>query len=88
MLEFIKKALRIRHTALDDVIETYITAAINDMALKGVKQLDEEDPLIMDCVAAYVSMLMNDNPQVVDMWYKSYERQLDGLRKSARYGES
>ncbi|MDZ4567466.1 head-tail connector protein [Bacillus cereus] len=56
MLEVVKKALRISHTALDDEVDDLIEAARTDLKLSGVsgfKSNDDTDPLIKRAIIMY-----------------------------------
>ena len=53
MLEKIKLALRIKNNATDDDIQDTIDAALFDLRVSGVVNLDESDPLIIQAVKLY-----------------------------------
>lgn len=86
MLELVKEELRISHNRLDNTISRHIEAAKAEMELKGVVEIDTEDPLIQGCIVSYVQMRMTDDLKEQEMFYKGWETQIDGLRKSYRYG--
>ena len=54
MLSRIKQVLRISNTAFDIEIQDLIDAAIDDLRLSGVTEVDETDPLIIRAVTTYV----------------------------------
>lgn len=88
MLELVKEELRIMHNRLDATITRHIEAAKAEMELKGIKpeNIDDSDPLIINCIVSYVQMRFTDDTKEQEMYYKGFETQLDGLRKSIRYG--
>ena len=53
MLSYVKLALRINNTAYDVEIQTLIDACKRDLALAGVKKLDDEDVFLKQAVSAY-----------------------------------
>lgn len=53
MLDKVRQALRITHNKLDDELQDVINACIYDLTIAGVKNIDENDPLIQQAVKTY-----------------------------------
>ena len=88
MLEAVKKSLRITHTMLDDSIQDTINAARAELIRLGIlpyKAEDDKDPLIREAIKTYCQMEYTDDEKKREMFYKSWEVQADGLRKSRAY---
>jgi uncharacterized phage protein (predicted DNA packaging) len=88
MLEAVKKTLRITHTKLDDSIQDTINTARAELIRLGIlasKAEDDEDPLIRDAIKTFCQMSYTDDEKKREMFYKSWEVQADGLRKSSGY---
>lgn len=88
MLEKVKLALRISHTALDnDILET-ITVAQNELVRAGVissKAMDETDPLIVQAIKTFCQSIYDANDKIREAYMESFKYQLDNLRKSNGY---
>lgn len=88
MLEKVKMALRIRHTALDDAIAMEIEAARQEMIRVGiapVMAMGDGDPLITRAILTYVRGEHCSDIRIKEGYQKSFEVQLDNLRKSGGY---
>lgn len=88
MLEAVKKSLRITHTKLDDSILDTIETARAELIRLGIlvyKAEDDTDPLIREAIKTYCQMQYTDDEKKHEMFYKSWEVQVDGLRKSRTY---
>lgn len=88
LVDDVKLALRISHTKLDGEIADYIDSAKEDMIRAGVSAYaveSDESKLIATAIKTYVLARMVDNPDTAQSYQKSYEYQLDALRKSADY---
>lgn len=88
LLDDVKLALRISHTKLDNEITAYISAAKEDMERAGMTATaaaDETSNLVTAAIKTYVLAHMSDNLAEMEGYQKSYECQLDNLRKSAAY---
>lgn len=53
MLEKVRTALRITHNKLDDELQDVINACIYDLSISGIKNIDENDPLIQQAIKTY-----------------------------------
>jgi len=86
MLELIKKALRITHNQLDNVLLNDISAALKDMNRLGINEYTTatDDPLIIKCVELYVKAAEDWNGEG-EKWQSAYEKMRDGLSMSEGY---
>jgi len=90
MLAKVKLALRISHTALDNAIQMEIDAARQEMIRAGVasnKAQSTADPLITRAIITYCRMEHSSDQKTKDGYQKSFDTQLDNLRKSVDYME-
>ena len=88
LLDDVKLALRISHNKLDSEITSLIAAAREDMQRAGMTATaaaDETSNLTVTAIKTYVLMRMADNLQEAEGYQRSYEYQLDNLRKSTAY---
>ena len=83
MVEKVKLALRITTDALDDEITDTVAAALADLGLAGVSNLDTEDPLIIRAVVTFARMNLG-SAEEYDRLKRSYDEQKAQLRR-ARY---
>lgn len=73
MLEKIKQALRIKSNSLDLEIQDLIESAKADLNISGVKNLDEEDPLIIQAVKTYCKANFGLDNKDSEKYQKSYD---------------
>ena len=88
LLDDVKLALRISHNRLDSEITSLIAAAREDMKRAGMTTTavnDETSNLTTTAIKTYVMMRMADNLAEMEGYQRSYECQLDNMRKSATY---
>ena len=88
MLGRIKVALRITHDFLDDDINDTISSARAEMIRSGVleeKANDDGDMLIVSAIKTYCLSVYCSDTQKADGYRKSWEYQLECLRKSIGY---
>lgn len=88
MLEKVKLALRISHTALDEDILGTITVAQNELIRAGVdssKAMDETDSLIVQAIKTFCQGIYDANDKVREAYMESFKYQMDNLRKSSDY---
>ena len=78
MLEKIKLALRIKNNATDDDIQDTIDAALFDLRVSGVVNLDESDPLIIQAVKLYCKA----NYGLDNKDYEKYQKAYNSLKES------
>lgn len=74
MLEAVKMALRITTDAFDEELADLIEAALVDMRLAGIINLDVTDPLIRRAVITYCRLNFGQ-PDDYDRLKKSYDEQ-------------
>lgn len=87
MLEKIKLALRISHTALDADIEADIAACLADLKVCGVVYADmDTDPLIFNAVKLYCRSIYTDDPSKGAEYLRRYEAMKAGLMMAEGYG--
>lgn len=73
MLEKVKLALRIKSNSLDLDIQDLIESAKADLNISGVKNLDEEDPLIIQAVKTYCKANFGLDNKDSEKYQKSYD---------------
>lgn len=89
MLAKIKTALRITHSQLDGDIESTIESAKQELKRVGVDVPATDDAIpdiVYSAIKTYCQMFYTDDEKKREMFYKSFECQADGLRKSTEYG--
>lgn len=75
MLALVKSALRIATGAYDDELNMLIAAAVDDLGLAGVIDIDTtDDPLIQHAVCTYCKLHFGI-PDDADRLQKSYDEQ-------------
>lgn len=78
MIEKVKLALRIRSNSLDLDIQDLIESAKADLSISGVKNLNEDDPLIIQAIKTYCKANFGlDNKDS-----EKYQRAYDLLKQS------
>lgn len=77
LLDTVKKALRVSHSALDDAeVVPLIEAAKQELAIAGLVTVDEADPMIVRAVTAYAKAHFGyDNPEA-----ERFERVFNSLK--------
>jgi uncharacterized phage protein (predicted DNA packaging) len=91
LVDDVKLALRINHNKLDGEIQSLIYSAQEDMKRAGMSPaavVNESSALTATAIKTYVLARMADNLAEAEGYQKSYECQLDNLRKSAAYENS
>lgn len=89
ILEKVKKTLRISHDKIDDLLTEDIETARAEMIRAGVSVYTANaagDKLIDSAIVAYCLWKNAADAQKEGYW-KSWEMQLDNLRKSTAYRE-
>ena len=84
MLEKVKLALRITTPAFDTEIDDLISAALLDMGLAGVANVDFNDPLISRAVITYCRLNFG-SPDEYDRLKASYDEQNAQLGMATGY---
>ena len=87
MLEKIKVARRISHNYLDEEINDTISVARAELIRSGVDEeiAESDDILILSAIKAYCLYYFEEDERKKDGFWKSWEYQLDCLRKSTGY---
>lgn len=85
-LDKVKLRLRISHSKLDSDITSMIDAAKLEMERAGLVVVDEDDPLIQEAIKAYCLYNFTGDEKTKNGYFKSWEYQLDCLRKAEGYG--
>ena len=73
LLERVKLALRISHTALDDDIRADIDACLADLEVCGVVYAEASDPLIFNAVKLYCRAAYTDDTAKGAEFLRRYE---------------
>ena len=90
LINDVKTRLRISHDKLDGDLEQAIAAARSELARVGV-DVDatlDSDPLIVEAIKTYCQHGFTDDVKEKEGYWKSWETQVDGLRKSRTYMRS
>ena len=85
MVSRVKTALRISHNLLDSDIADTILSARAEMVRSGVseKLANSTHPLIQTAIKAYCLAAYADDATTAEGYQKSWECQLDNIRKSS-----
>ena len=86
MLEKIKLALRITHTALDEDIQSDIDACKADLKLCGVVHAAEDDPLIFNAVKLWCRSIYTDDTAKGAEYLRRYDALKSCLMMAEGYG--
>lgn len=85
VLDDVKTAMRIRHEALDDLISKQIATARAEMVRAGVSEdvaNDDDNACVADAIVTFCQMRNADTITESDQFSKSWQYQLDCIRKS------
>lgn len=85
MLEKVKLALRLTSDAFDPELNDLIAAALADLGLAGVSNLDTSDVLIIRAVVTYCRVHFG-TPSDFDRLKASYDEQKAQLQMATGYG--
>lgn len=85
MLEKIKQSLRIKNNAFNDEIMDLINACKKDLETAGVKNIDEEDSLIIQAVKTYCKANYGLDNKDSEKYQASYEMQKQKLSLCGDY---
>ena len=86
MLALVKKALRITHKQLDDVIQSDIDSCLLDLKRVGILRIDEEDALIKKLVELYTKG-EEDYQGKGDRYRAAYEKMRDAVSMCGEYND-
>ena len=86
ILDTVRLALRWKSTSLDTEIQRYIDWSRAEIERAGVSQAiaSSDNTLITDCIVQGCLMNLSTDERIRDAAGKSFQYQLDNLRKSAR----
>lgn len=90
LLDEVKAAIRITHSALDSDITAKIDAAKKEMTTNGIDSTlvsAATDPLIVEAIKTYCQYKYTRDDKEMQNYLSSWETQLDKLRKTAAYME-
>ena len=85
ILDDVKLALRINHTALDSELTANIAEARAEMVRNGIDESianDDNNPLIVAAIKTYCKFINTDIDKTAERYEESWKYQLDCLRKS------
>lgn len=74
MLDLVKMALRVFSDAYDDELNLLIAAAVQDLGIAGVANIEEEDPIVAKAIVSYCKLHFGI-PDDADRLQKSYDEQ-------------
>lgn len=91
VLPKIKTSIRIKHAALDDDIEDTIRAALDDLAVCGVKLIElqngDADPLILNAIKLFCKVEYTDDTAKAAEFQRRYDSLKSCLMMSEKYRE-
>ena len=73
MLEKIKLSLRITHNKLDEELQDLINSCLRDLSISGVRNLDENDPLIQQAIKIYIKSEMEQDVNKCNRLTEAYK---------------
>lgn len=85
MIEKIRNSLRIKTDKLDSEIEDLIEACKMDLKIKGVNNIDEQDPLIFQAIKIYCKAYFGIDNKDSEKYIKVYESLRDSLALCGDY---
>lgn len=84
MVEKVKRTLRLTTNVFDEDIEDLIDAALGDLGIAGVDNLDDSDPMIIRAIETYCKLHFGE-PEEADRLKRSYDEQKAQLSTNSRY---
>lgn len=85
MLDRVKLTLRIKHTALDEDIQSEIDACLTDLELCGIVFAETTDPLVFNAVKLWCKAAYTDDPVKSAEWLRRYEALKSSLMMAEGY---
>ena len=82
----IKNGIRISHDRLDDDVMGDIDACLADLAVHGIIDPQETDPLIFNAIKLWCRSLYTDDPAKAESWMQRYVSMRDSLNMAEGYG--
>lgn len=86
ILQKVKTALRIKHTALDADILDNIESCLQDLRIHGVVHAGVEDVLIQNAIKLYCRAEYTDDPEKSDAFAQRYREMRNCLKHAEGYG--
>ena len=86
ILQKVKTAIRIKHTALDNDILDNIQACLLDLKVHGIVHKDHTDALIQNAVKLYCKAEYTDDPEKSDAFRERYVEMRNCLKAAEGYG--
>ena len=86
ILQKVKTALRIKHTALDTDLQDNIQACLLDLKMHGIVHKDETDALIQNAIKLYCKAEYTDDPEKSDVYRERYAEMRNCLKQAEGYG--
>ena len=86
LLQKVKTALRIKHTALDDDLTDNIQACLLDLQMHGITYADHTDLLIQNAVKLYCKAEYEDDPAKAEKYGQKYREMRNCLKLAEGYG--
>lgn len=86
LLQKVKTAIRIKHTALDDEILDNIQACLLDLQMHGIVHKGAEDQLIQNAVKLYCKAEYTDDLTKAEKYAQRYRELRDCLKVAEGYG--
>lgn len=85
-VEDLRKMLRIKHPQLDEELVSLKEACLIDLAMCGVRQIPEEDPLATAGIRLYLRWQENHNGEA-ERYKQAYEAVKIAMSLAEEYGE-
>jgi hypothetical protein len=86
ILQKVKTALRIKHTALDADILDNIESCLQDLRIHGVVHAGVEDALIQNAIKLYCKTEYTDDPEKSEKYSERYREMRNCLKHAEGYG--
>lgn len=77
-IDKLRNAIRISNSKADEEIKDLLEACKVDLSMKGIKKIDEKDPIIFQAIKLYVKANFGLDNKESEKYTKAYE----GLRDS------
>lgn len=85
MIDKIRKSLRISTNKTDDEIQDLISACKLDLSIRGIKKIDEDNPLIFQAIKLYCKANFGLDNKDSEKYTKAYEGLRDSLSLCGEY---
>ena len=85
-IDKVRESIRITHTDQDAELNDNIEECIADLKRSGVFNVDETEPLILNCIKEYVRSKQSSDVATAEIYRNRYEQFKAGLSLSEGYG--